>query len=84
MNKWYIKLFRRLLNVTVLNPLATYKQNVGRKVDHLKFRIDLVERLLVKHSMLCGMSGHHDGDNTVNRLTECHLPRNLPKKTKVN
>jgi hypothetical protein len=34
MNKWYTKLFRRLLTVTVLNSLVTYRQNVGRKVDH--------------------------------------------------
>ena len=54
MNRWYMKLFRRLLNVMVLNSLVTYTQNVERKVYHLKFRIDLVEGLLVKHSMLCG------------------------------
>lgn len=68
--------------MTVLNSLITYRQNVGRKVDHFKFRTDLVKRLLVQHSILCGISGHHDGDNTVNRLTECHFPRNLPQKSK--
>jgi hypothetical protein len=37
--------------------------------------IDLAEGLLVKHSMLYGMSGHHDGDNTINRLMESHFLR---------
>jgi len=82
MNRWYTKLFRRLLNATVLNSLVTYRQNVERKVDHLKFRIYLVEGLLVKHSMLHGMSGHHDGDNTVNRLMEHHFPRISPTEKK--
>ena len=77
MNKWYMKLFRRLLNTTVLNSLVTYRQNIGRKVDHLKFRTDLV-----KHSMLCEMSGHHDGHNTVNRLSERHFPRLSPTEKK--
>jgi hypothetical protein len=81
MDRWYMK-FRRLLNAMVLSSLVTYRQNVERKVDHLKFRIDLVKGLLVKHSMLRGMSGHHDGDNTVNRLTERHFPRLSPTEKK--
>lgn len=31
-----MKLFCRLLNVTVLNALAVYRQTIQRKVDHLK------------------------------------------------
>jgi hypothetical protein len=82
MNRWYMKLFRRLLNATVLNSLVTDRQNVEQKVDHLKFRIDLVEGLLMKHSMPRGMSCHNDGDNTVNRLMECHFPRISPTEKK--
>ena len=47
-------------------------------VDQLKFRTDLVEGLLVKYSVLHGVSGHHNGDGTVKRLTECHFPRIPP------
>jgi hypothetical protein len=82
MSRWYMKLFRRVLNATILNSLVIYRQNVEQKVDHLKFRIDLVEGLLVKHSMLHGMSGHHDGNNTINRLTECHFPSISPTEKK--
>jgi hypothetical protein len=29
MNKWYMKLFRWILNAMVLNSLVNYRQNVG-------------------------------------------------------
>ena len=64
-----MKLFRRVLKATILNSLVIYTQNAGRNVDRLKFRIYLVEGLLGKYSMQCEASGHHDGDNTVKRLT---------------
>jgi hypothetical protein len=51
MNKWYKKLFTRLHSATVLNSLITYWRNLGQKVDHFKFRIDLIEKLLVKYIM---------------------------------
>jgi len=57
-----------------------YRQNLERNVDHLKFMIDLVEVLLVKYSILRGVSGHHDGDNNVDRLTERHFPRRMPRR----
>jgi hypothetical protein len=43
--------------------------------DNIKFRIDLVQGLLVKHLVQHKVSDHHDGDNTVKRLTVCHFPR---------
>jgi len=54
-----------------------YRQNVERNVDYLKFRIDLVQGLLVKYSILREVSGHCDGDNTVDRLTERHFARRI-------
>jgi hypothetical protein len=65
MNKWYMKLFRRLLNAKVLNSLVIYRQNIELNVDHLKFRVEFIEGFLVKYSVLRGMSGQHDGDNIV-------------------
>ena len=55
-----------------------YRLNVERNVYHLKFGINLVDELLVKYSILRGVSGHHDGDNSVDRLTERHFPRRIP------
>jgi hypothetical protein len=82
MNKWYMKLIRRLLNTTVLNYLVTYRQNIGQNVDHLKFRIDLHEGLLVKNSVQHRISGNHDGYKTIKRLTERHFPRTVPPTEK--
>jgi hypothetical protein len=50
MTKWYMKMFRRLLNVTILNCLIICHANSGQsKIDHLKFRVDLVQALLIEH-----------------------------------
>jgi hypothetical protein len=51
MNKWYMKLLTRLLNATVCNSLVIHRKNEGHNVDHLKFRTDLVEGLLVTYSV---------------------------------
>lgn len=76
MNKWYMKLFRRLLSAAILSSLVTYW--IGWKHAHLKFRIQLVEGLSVQYSGQCKVSGHHGGDNTIRRLTECLVPRRIP------
>lgn len=72
-----MKLFRRLLNARVLNCIVIYEQCVERNVDHLKYRIDLVEGLLVKYSVQHGGSGHHDDDITIKRLMEHHFLRGI-------
>ena len=44
MSKWYIKMFRRLLNITVLNCMVICRTNSGQtKIDHFKFRVELVQ-----------------------------------------
>ena len=49
MSKWYIKLFR-LLNTTVLNCMVICHTNSGQtKIDHFKFRVELVQALLIEH-----------------------------------
>ena len=73
--KWYVKLFRRLLSAMVNGSLIIYRHNTGHNVDCLKFRIDLVEGLLVKYSVQHKVSSHLGHDNTVKRQTECHFPR---------
>jgi hypothetical protein len=54
------------------------------EVDHLKFRLDLVEGLLVKYSVQCEVSNHHVGDNTMKRLTERFPTRVSPQKRNIN
>jgi hypothetical protein len=50
-----MKMFRSLLNAMVPNSLSIYGKNVGQKVDHLKFKMDLIEGLLVKYSKQCNV-----------------------------
>jgi hypothetical protein len=78
----YMKLFRRLLNAIILNSLITCRKKVCRKVDHLKFRIDLIVGLVVKYSMQCKVPGQKGDDNSVNRLTEYHFPQAIPPTEK--
>ncbi|PSN32559.1 hypothetical protein C0J52_22027 [Blattella germanica] len=51
LHKWYMKLFRRLLNATVVNAMIIYnKNNQQRGINHLTFRVNLVEGLLLRFS----------------------------------
>jgi len=62
MTKWYIKLFRRLLNMTVLNCMVICRTNSGQtKIDHFKFRVELVQALLIEHQSesVRKFQGHH-------------------------
>ena len=80
-NKWYIKLFRRLLNVTVLNCMVICRANSGQsKIDHFKFRVELVQALLIEHGseIVRKFQGHHSTDRNVPQLVERHFPERIP------
>jgi len=49
MTNWYLKLFKRLLNSTVLNSFVVYRQVTGRNIQQLLYRIQLVEGLVTKY-----------------------------------
>jgi hypothetical protein len=42
-NKWYMKLFQRLLNITVLNALILYR----KRIEQLSYHVQLAEGLFV-------------------------------------
>ena len=49
MSKWYIKLFRGLINITVLNCMVICRANSGQtKIDHFKFRVELIQAILTE------------------------------------
>jgi len=50
MTKWYLKLFKRLLNSAVLNSFVVYRQVTGRNMQQLSCRIQLVEGLFTKYA----------------------------------
>ena len=68
-------------------PLSDFsghiQENTGRKYDHLKFRIHLVESLLLNYSVQYS-SGHHGSDTTIQRLTELHFPTGIPPTEKMS
>jgi hypothetical protein len=85
MAKWYIKMFRRLLNATILNSVIIFRKNLPQtKTDHLKFRVDLVQALLVEHGrgVERKVSGRHSSNKTVPRLIKRHFPERIPPTEK--
>jgi hypothetical protein len=80
MNKWYMKLFRRLLNTYILNAMIIYRSNTGKSRDQLSFRVQLVEGLFVKYvsAVEYKVLGRHLSDNTVPRLTEIWFISKIP------
>ena len=42
LTKRYLKIFKRLLNSTVLNSFVAYQQVTGRNIQQLSYRIKLV------------------------------------------
>lgn len=49
---WYKKLFRRLLNVSILNSYILHRQSHPTPSSHRNFRIALIKSLLSRHSTL--------------------------------
>ena len=85
MTKRYIKLFRRLLNIAVLNCMIICRANSGQtKIDHFKFRVELVQALLIEHASenVRKFQGHYSTDKNVPRLVERHFPERIPPTEK--
>ena len=84
MTKWYLKLFKRLLNSTVLNLFVVYWQVTGRNTEQLSYRIQLEEGLFTKYVRAAetrSVSGWQASDNTVPQLTERYFLRKVAPKT---
>jgi hypothetical protein len=76
-----IKMFRRLLSATILNSMVICRANSqGKGIDRLKFRVDMVQALLVQHGagVERKVPGRHSTDNTVPRLLERHFSERIP------
>jgi hypothetical protein len=84
MTKWYLKLFKRLLNSTVFNSCVIYRQVMGRNIQQLSYRIQLVEGLFTKYACAAetwSVLGRQASDNTVPRLTERYFLGKVASKT---
>ena len=85
MTEWYLRLFKRLLNSTVINLFVVYRQVTGRNIQQLSYRIQLVEGLFTKYACAGGTQtapGQKASDNTVPWLTERHFLKKVAPKTK--
>ena len=85
MTKWYIKLFRRLLSITILNCMVICCTNSEQaKIDNFKFRVELVQALLIEHKSesVRKFQGHHSTNKNVPRLDERHFPERIPPTEK--
>jgi len=90
MSKWYVKLFRMVLNATILFPRILYGNKVGWmsrikigwKVYYLKFRTDFIEGLLLKYSVQQKILGHRSYGNCkgTERMTSQQQPPPPKKK----
>ena len=84
MTKWYLKIFKRLLNTTVLISFVVYRQVTGRNIQQLSYIIRLVEGLFTKYACAeetLSVQGRQASDNTFPRLTERHFLRKVAPKT---
>ena len=84
MTKWYVRIFKRLLNTTVLNSFVVYRQVMGRNIQQLSYRIQLVDGLFMKYvcaEEMWSVLGRQASDNTVPWLTERHFLRKVAPKT---
>ncbi|XP_063899181.1 piggyBac transposable element-derived protein 4 [Helicoverpa armigera] len=80
--KWYMKMFKRLLNVSIHNALVMYQSSLIRTTDklpvtHREFRYALAESLLKRHrSCSIGIS-HAPVENMRLRRDIMHEPEHL-------
>jgi hypothetical protein len=81
MNNGYLKLFRRLLHVSILNVMTIYRNKPGKGTIscHSEFSRLFVEYAnTAEHEVL----GQLSSDNTVPRLTERHFINKIPQTEK--
>jgi len=50
MAKWYLNLFKRLLNSKVLKSFVIYRQVMRRNIEWILYSIQLVEGLFTKYA----------------------------------
>jgi hypothetical protein len=67
MIKWFMKLFQRLLNSTVLNALILYRENTGKRIEQLSYWVQLVEGLFIKYGTM--LNTKYQGD--IHLIIQC-------------
>lgn len=84
--KWYIKLFKRLLNVSIHNAFVMYVRSLRRRnlpaLSHREFRYQLAEAIISKHRS-SEVEALADPASKLTRLRRdiLHRPRNIKGAT---
>jgi hypothetical protein len=84
-NKWYIKFFKRLLNVPVHNTTVLYRATTSnQKLDHMSFRLALIKGLIdtYRPGVPWPVHGHPSTEPPPKRLTERHFLEKIPTSGK--
>lgn len=87
--KWYLKVFRRLLNVSILNTYVIYCSNIGqrKKMTHRRFRYLLAEEL-IEHFGRDSQTRSHSSASGFRRLDSSlgHYPQHteVPPQERKN
>jgi hypothetical protein len=76
-----MKLFKRLLSCTVLNTMIIFKQATGQNIDHLSYRVQLVEGLFNKCAQERSGAGRRALDNTLRKVRNRHFIRKVAPKS---
>lgn len=84
--KWYIKCFKRIINIAVLNSYIIWKKS-NPNTDHLTFRLGLIKELFEKFQggVTKPVHGRPSTEPPPSRLTERHFIDRIPatgKKSK--
>jgi hypothetical protein len=80
-SKWYVKLFKRLLNVAIQNSMIIYRSlSANNKTGPLTLRLHLIKGLIEKHrpGVPCPVYGCPSIEPPPKRLTECHFLEKIP------
>jgi hypothetical protein len=64
--------------------IICYANSGQSKIDHFKFRVNLVQALLIEHGREIErkVEGHHSTYKNVSRLLERHFPERIPPTDK--
>lgn len=78
-SKWYIKVFKRLMNVTILNSYIIWKKT-HENTDHLSFRLELIKQIVERFLVAAPQktSGRPSTEPKPARLVERHFLEKLP------
>jgi hypothetical protein len=80
-SKWYMKLFKCLLNCSVMNSMILFRQVTGQNINHLSYRVQLLDGLFNKYAQERSGAGRRVSDNTLRRLRDRHFIRKVTLKS---